>query len=114
MAIDQTEDVPKNPTSPDLLWDDEVRGLCVRTYGNGSKSFIFVYRFNDQQRFTRIGRSPKWSLKAARIRAKELQWIVDQGGDPDGEKHEPKDMRPIEELMQYIAEHPPSIFKDMT
>ena len=23
----------------DLLWDDEARGLCVRAYGNGSKSF---------------------------------------------------------------------------
>jgi hypothetical protein len=27
-----------------LVWDDEVPGLCVRVYGNGAKSFIFIYR----------------------------------------------------------------------
>ncbi len=46
-----------------------------------SKSFIFVYRIGDRQRFLRIGRSPDWSLKAARMRAKELRSIVDQGRD---------------------------------
>jgi hypothetical protein len=24
---------------PDLVWDDQVRGLCVRIFGNGSKSY---------------------------------------------------------------------------
>jgi hypothetical protein len=106
MATESTNDVAE--TRPDLLWDDEAPGLCVRVHGNGSKSFIFVYRIEDRQCFTRIGRSPKWSLKTARIRAKELRWIVDQGGDPASEKHEPKAVRPVEELMQYIAEHPPT------
>ena len=27
----------------DLVWDDQVRGLCMRVYGNGSKSFILTY-----------------------------------------------------------------------
>ena len=63
----------------DLLWDDEVRGLCVRVYGDGSQSFIFLYRISGRQRFIRIGRSPEWSLETARIRAQELRSIVDQG-----------------------------------
>ncbi len=105
MATELTNDVAE--ARPDLLWDDEVPGLCVRVHGNGSKSFVFVYRIKDRQRFTRIGHAPKWSLKAARIRAKELRWILDQGGDPASEKHEPKDAKPVEELMQYIAENTP-------
>jgi hypothetical protein len=65
-----------------LLWDDEARGLCVRVYGDDSKSFIFVYCIDDHQRFIRIGQSPLWSLEAARSRAQELRAIVDQGHDP--------------------------------
>jgi hypothetical protein len=39
----------------DLVWDGQVRGLCMRVYGNGSKSFILTYRIDDRQRFARIG-----------------------------------------------------------
>jgi Arm DNA-binding domain/GYF domain 2 len=71
--------VPVLRAEADLLWDDEVRGLCVRVYGDGSQSFIFLYRLSGRQRFIRIGRSPGWSLETARIRAQELRSIVDQG-----------------------------------
>ena len=71
--------VPVLRAEADLLWDDEVRGLCVRVYGDGSQSFIFLYRISGRQRFIRIGRSPEWSLGASRIRAQELRSIVDQG-----------------------------------
>ena len=65
----------------DLLWDDS-RGLCLRIYRDDSKSFVFVYRIGDRQRFIRIGTSPPWSLKAARARTKELRSILDKGRDP--------------------------------
>jgi hypothetical protein len=71
--------VPVLRAEADLLWDDEVRGLCVRVYGDGLQSFIFLYRIGRHQRFIRIGRSPEWSLGAARIRAQKLRSIVDQG-----------------------------------
>ena len=71
--------MPVLKAEADLLWDDEVRGLCVRVYGDGSQSFIFLYRLSGHQRFIRIGRSPEWSLETARIRAQELRSIVDQG-----------------------------------
>ena len=74
--------VPDLTVGADLLWDDEARGLCLRVYGNGSKSFILVYRIDGHQRFIRIGQSPVWSLKAARMRAQELRAIADQGHDP--------------------------------
>ena len=88
----------------DLLWDDEARGLCIRVYPDGSQSFIFVYRINDRQRFIRIGRSPRSSLEAARLRVKEYRSIIDNGRDPADAKHEDSDVAPVEDFMRYIAE----------
>jgi Arm domain-containing DNA-binding protein len=103
------DDAAEIEIRPNLIWDDEVRGLCIRAYGDGSKSFIFVYRIGDRQRFLRIGRSPEWSLKAARIRAKELRWIVDQGRDPDPAGKTPgREVAPVEKLLRYIIAHVPS------
>jgi hypothetical protein len=47
--------VPDLTARADLLWDEEARGLCLRIYGDGSKSFIFVYCINNHQRFCRAG-----------------------------------------------------------
>jgi hypothetical protein len=89
---------------PDLIWDDEAHGLCIRVYGDGSKSFIFVYRIEGRQRFIRIGRSPRWSLEGARTRAKEMRSIINQGRDPAAEKLEDSKIAPVENLIRYIAE----------
>lgn len=87
-----------------LLWDDEAPGLCIRAYGNGSKSFIFVYRIGDRQRYIRIGSSRQWSLEAARTRAKELHSIVDQGRDPVGDERDRGSISVVETFLQYIAD----------
>jgi Arm DNA-binding domain len=93
-------------TQPDLIWDDEARGLCLRVYGDGSRSFVFVYCIDGHQRFIRIGQSPVWSPEAARIRAQELRSIVDQGNDPrlNGYR-EGSEVPPVERLIRYITEH---------
>ena len=52
------DEVVRRETRPDLVWDNETRGLCVRVYGDGSQSFIFVYRIDDRQHFIRIGKTP--------------------------------------------------------
>ena len=36
---------------PDLAWDNEASGLCVRLYGDGTQSFIFVYRIDDREQW---------------------------------------------------------------
>jgi hypothetical protein len=87
---------------PDLVWDDQVCGLCVRVYSNGSQSFLFVYRINDHQRFIKIGKSPVWSLEAARKRATKLRAVVDEGDDPARELNR---IDPVENVMRHIAEH---------
>ena len=89
---------------PDLVWDNEAPGLCVRVYGNGAKSFIFVYRRDDRQHFLRIGKSPIWSFEAARDRAKKLRCILDQGEDP-ARYHKQNNVVPVENIIRYIAEH---------
>jgi plasmid stabilization system protein ParE len=88
---------------PDLVWDKEALGLCVRVHGNGAQSFLFIYRMNDRQRFLRIGKSPKWSLEAARKRAKELGAVIDQGGDPEIYNRERHKIGPVENLIRYIS-----------
>jgi Arm DNA-binding domain len=87
---------------PDLVWDDQARGLCVRVYIHGSQS---VYRINDRQRFIKIGKTPVWSLGAARKRANELRAIVDEGNDPASYRREREKVRPVENVIQYIAEN---------
>jgi hypothetical protein len=57
----------------------ERAAFAVRVYREGAKSFIFVYRLNDRQHFIRIGKTPLWSLEAAREMAKKLRSILDQG-----------------------------------
>jgi cell division septation protein DedD len=100
-----TAEVEQTERRPDLIWDAEARGLCLRVHGDGSKSFIFVYRTDDRQRFLRIGKTPIWSLESARERAKELRAVVDQGGDPISYNRERGSVGPVENVIRYIAEH---------
>jgi hypothetical protein len=100
-----TDDVVKNATRPDLIWDDEARGLCVRVYPDGSNSFIFLYHINGRQRFIRIGCSPGLSLKAARTRAGELRRIVDEGRDPVGNERDRRWITSFEKFLRHTAEH---------
>jgi hypothetical protein len=89
MATDTDEFLGTEPR-PDLAWDDKTPGLCVRGYRDGSKSFIFLYRISNRQHFSRIGKTPAWSLEAARVRANKMRSIVDQGGDPSSLNGEPQ------------------------
>ena len=97
--------IVKNATRPDLIWDDEARGLCVRVYPDGSNSFIFLYHFKGRQRFIRIGCSPGLSLKAARARARELRRIVDEGRDPAGDERDRRWITSFEKFLRHTAEH---------
>jgi Arm DNA-binding domain/Protein of unknown function (DUF2934) len=101
---DTSAEVEQTERRPDLVWDAEARGLCVRVSGDGSKSFIFVYRIDDCQRFLRIGKTPIWSLEAARERAKKLRSILDQGGDPASYQKQ-NTVAPVESVIRFIAEH---------
>ena len=66
---------------------------------------LFVYRINDRQRFIKIGKTPVWSLEAARKRANELRAIFDEGNDPASYRREREKVRPVENVIQYIAKN---------
>ena len=102
MGLILMAEVEEPEPRPDLVWDDQARGLCVRVYGNGSQSFFFVYRINDRQHFIRIGKTPVWSIETARDKAKHFRSIVDQGGDPASGRDK---VQHVENIIQYIAEH---------
>ena len=104
----KAEAVTELAVRADLLWDDEVRGLCLRVVGDGSKSFVFIYCVDGHQRFIRIGQSPEWSLEAARVRAQELHSIVDQGHDPRLSEY-CSGTPPVEGLVRYVADHTQTI-----
>ena len=97
-------EVVRRETRPDLVWDNETRGLCVRVYGDGSQSFIFVYRIDGRQHFIKIGKTPIWSLEAARDRAKKLCAILNKGNDP-ARYQKQNNVAPVEYVIRYIAEH---------
>jgi hypothetical protein len=76
-------EVAATETRPDLVWDNEAPGLCIRLHGNGERSFIFVYRRDSRQRFVRIGTTARWSLEQARNWTNQLRSALDRGHDPE-------------------------------
>ena len=98
------DEVVRRETRSDLVWDNETHGLCVRVYGDGSQSFIFVYRIDHRQHFIRIGKTPIWSLEAARDRAKKLRAILNKGSDP-ARYQKQNNVALVEYVIRYIAEH---------
>ncbi len=97
-SADTSAEVEQTERRPDLVWDAEAPGLCVRVYGNGEKSFVFVYRRDDRQRFVRIGTTPRWSLEGAHRWAKELRSAVDRGDDPEDYNRERQEIANRERL----------------
>jgi integrase len=91
-------------------WDSDPRviGFGVRIYAGGSKSFFLNYRIDGRERRYTIGAFPRWSVSAARERAKELRTQIDQGHDPAGQKRERREAPTIQDLIdRYIADHLP-------
>ncbi len=111
MAIRLTKHVVETANAPSLLWDADpkAKGLCLRAYAGGTKSFLLSYRIDGRERRITIGNYPTWSVEAARERAKELRREVDQGRDPAGEKRERREAPTVQDLIdRYVAEHLPT------
>src|ERR1700683_2533655 len=92
-------------------WDNDPRvsGFGVRVHAGGAKSFFLNYRFDGTERRYTIGQFPRWSVSAARERAKELRVHIDRGHDPAGQKRERRVAPTIQDLIdRYIEEHLPT------
>lgn len=66
---------------------DGARGLAVRVFPTGTKSFEFRYvAINGRRRRLPLGNYPGLSLAAARTEAASLHVTVTRGGDPAGDR----------------------------
>jgi integrase len=90
-----------------IHWDSVLAGFGVRINAGGTKIYIFNYRtkLGRQRRFT-IGAYPSWSTGAARLEARRLDRLVDEGGDPLGELRDGRDAATVDELIaRFEQEH---------
>lgn len=70
-----------------VLWDDNPRGLGLRIFPSGHKSFLLSYRIAGRKRLMTLGDYGVLTLDQARSRAKtELAAIENQSVDPLAEK----------------------------
>ena len=66
-----------------FLWCDEVPGLAVRaTPGSTRNRYVFQSKVNKKTRRVTIGDVSVWSIAEAKIEARRLHTIIDQGNDP--------------------------------
>jgi integrase len=92
------------------FWDSDpkARGFGVRVYAGGSKSFFINYRLDGRERRLTIGAYPRWSVAAARERAKELRIEIDRGHDPAGQKRARREAPTIQDLIdRHVRDHLP-------
>jgi integrase len=92
-----------------IHYDTAVKGLGLRVTRQGAKSFILNYRADGIERRYTIGtfRDP-WRTPAARKEALRLKAVIDQGGDPQGEKNTVRTAPIVRDLIQrWREEHSP-------
>jgi integrase len=109
MALRLTSAVVKAAEAPSITWDADTKGLALRVFGGGTRTFVLKYRIAGRERQYKIGNFPTWSVEAARAEAKDLRKRIDQGHDPAGEKRERREAATMTDLVdRYAAEHMPT------
>ncbi|CAJ0688347.1 tyrosine-type recombinase/integrase [Ralstonia wenshanensis] len=65
-----------------FLWDKDVPGLGLRATAKGAKAYIFQSKLHGQTVRVTIGDLEHWPIEKARLRARDLQMLIDAGKDP--------------------------------
>ncbi len=91
----------------DVRWDEEVKGLGLRIYPTGRKSFIFRYTSRGRRKKTiTIGPYGAFTLYKAREIAQRMRVEVSQGYDPLAAKAADRDAPTVAQLAdRYLKEH---------
>lgn len=91
----------------DVRWDDEVKGLGLRIYPSGRKSFIFRYTSRSRKKKTiTIGPYGAFTLYKARETAQAMRVDVSQGHDPLAVKQADRNAPTVQALAErYMTEH---------
>ena len=104
----RTSKAGKTTWSRYVLWDDDVRGLGLRVFPTGKKSFILFYRAGSRQRQMTLGPYGVLTLQQARAKAQQvLAAVTIEGRDPLAErKAAAKAAITLAELAErYMTEH---------
>jgi integrase len=90
------------------IWDADVRGLFLRVYTTGRKSFALKYRVGRRQRILTLGPvGAPWTIELARRRAREILVAIANGVDPQVERVAARDALTIAEIIDlYLSEGP--------
>jgi integrase len=101
--------LPRPAKGNRITYDDDVPGFGVRVTAGGARSFIlnYVTRAGRERRFTIGSASTKdWQTTAARAEANRLRQLINQGGDPLGDKEDERAAPTVAELIErFVAEH---------
>jgi len=100
-------------TASDLwVWDTEIKGFGLRVRPNGRKAYVVEYRPGDggrqaqKRRYTIGVHGSPWTPDSARLEARRLLALVEQGKDPASEKQAGKKAETMSEMCaKFLAEH---------
>jgi integrase len=77
-----------------FLWDSDVPGLAIRATPNSArKVFVFQSKLAGKSLRKVIGDVTAWGIDQARVEARRLQTLVDQGKDPRDEHRAQEEAR---------------------
>jgi integrase len=88
MTIHLTDAIVRRLKAPakgnKVHYDTDVAGFGARVTAAGARSFIlnYVVRGSGRERRFTIGSFPNWAVTAARMEARRLKRLVEEGGDP--------------------------------
>ena len=91
-------------------WDTEIKGLVLRVFPDGRKSFALKYRIRSRQRWFTIGNfGDPWTVEEARARARTVLRAAEDGKDLQSAKEEQREAPTVAELTErYLKEGPRS------
>lgn len=88
-----------------ILWDQTVRGFCVRRQHSETITFSVYYRSKDQvQRLHKIGRFPVFTPDQARREAARILRSVALGEDPSAERQAQRNSMTVAQLCDKYME----------
>ena len=86
--------------------DSEVKGLSIRVFASGRRSWYLRYRSEGKRRRFKLGDYPTLTLSAARKKAVRLKVAVRDGEDPVRERQERRDANTLGDLIDwYLSEY---------
>lgn len=91
----------------ETIWDGEIKGLGLRVWASGARSYILKYRRGGVQRWHTIGiHGDGWTPEKARTEALRLKREISEGKDPALEAKAERDAESFDAFAdRYLAEY---------